>query len=149
MKKYHFEKSVRINCDINELFDFHRDVNNLSKISPGYVKTEIVELSDNPLKLNSKIVLKVKLIILSIYWHIRISELQKPHKIVDLQEKGIFKYWMHTHQFEGTGNGVVMTDKIEFIPPIGVIGLPFVKLQLMQMFRYRHKKTKEIFEKGS
>jgi hypothetical protein len=149
MKQYSFEKSVLINCGIEELFEFHTDVNNLSKVSPNFIRTEILELSDNPLELNSKIVLKVKLILFSMYWHIRISELQKPNLVVDLQEKGIFKYWAHRHEFVDTPDGVIMTDKVQFYPPLGLFALPFVKLQLMHMFSYRHKKTKEIFEKGN
>ena len=37
-----FEKSTLIKCSIDELFDFHLDANNLTKITPNNIKVKLL-----------------------------------------------------------------------------------------------------------
>lgn len=150
MKKYTFEKSVLIKTEIGKLFQFHADTNNLALISPPGIKTEIELMSHTPLRRNSTVVLLLSKFGLKLRWKIRIAEYSFPGIIADSQEKGLFKYWLHYHIFENENGAVRMTDRIEFIPPFGILGLaavPVMKFQLDKMFAYRHSKTKEIFER--
>lgn len=144
-----FTKSVIIKTDINKLFEFHRDTNNLNLISPKFIKSEINYITDIPLIKGSEISLKVKMFVLYNEWIVKISECNPPYLIKDLQVKGLFKHWHHSHKFEETKQGIKMTDEIEFLPPFGFMGylaLPFIYFSLYLMFNYRHKKTKELFE---
>lgn len=146
---YTFEKSVEIKCDIDELFKFHLDTNNLPLISPPFPKAFIVKISDVPLKEGSQVIVSLNFIFSKSEWEILIEKVIQNKLIIDLQQKGIFEYWRHSHIFEPKGDRVLMSDKIEFIPPFGLLGklsLPLIKLQLRLMFNYRHKKTKMIFE---
>ena len=148
-EKYVFEKSIIIDCKIEEIFSFHCDTNNLPKISPPGIKAEILYMSDKPLKLKSEI--KIRLSKFGFYrdWHIKIENYQYPKLISDFQIKGLFNYWHHYHIFEEVENMVKMTDKIEYIPPFGFLGKLFnsiIKLQLNSMFNFRHAQTKKIFE---
>lgn len=146
--KYIFEKSVILNCDIKELFSFHLDTNNLPLISPPFPKVKLKFMSDNPLVVNSKIVVNISFFLFSLNWTILIKEIVEPELVVDCQDKGIFEYWCHSHIFENYKGHVKMIDKVEFLPPYGMLGrllLPFFFLQLIIMFNYRHKKTKNLF----
>lgn len=145
-----FEKSVFIKCRIDDLFNFHLDTYNLTRISPSFPKASIKKISEIPLKQGSSITVTLNFILFKIDWEIFIKKVESNKLIGDLQVKGMFEYWYHSHIFELKGDGVIMTDKIEFIPPFGFIGkifLPFIKIQLATMFNQRHKKTKSIFEK--
>ncbi|HPN36828.1 MAG TPA: SRPBCC family protein [Melioribacteraceae bacterium] len=145
-----FKKSVLIKTDIVKLFEFHRDTNNLTLISPKFVKTEIDNISEIPLQKGSVISLKLKIFIFSNNWVVSISQCNPPYLIKDLQIKGMFKFWHHSHIFGETKNGILMTDDIEFIPPFGILGYfssPLIYFFLYLMFTYRHKKTKQLFEK--
>lgn len=149
-KKYAFQKSVSINCDLDELFKFHLDTNNLPKISPSFPKATIKQISDIPLKKGSNVTVLLNFLIFKTDWEIFIKEIEPNKLIGDYQTKGIFEYWYHSHIFDQEGNRVVMTDRVEFIPPLGLLGrlfIPLIKIQLKLMFNYRHKKTKAIFEK--
>ncbi len=146
-----FSKSVIIKADIYKLFEFHRDTNNLKFISPNIIKTKIKSISDIPLIKGSVISLEVSLFGIKNDWVVSISECLTPTLIKDLQIKGIFKHWHHSHIFTVTDSGTKMTDYIEFKPPLGIfgyLGLPFVYFSLYLMFYYRHQKTKKLFEKN-
>lgn len=149
-KYYTFEKSITINTKRNELFDFHRNTNNLKIISPQFPLIELVSISDIPLKYDSIVKLKLNFILFTISWTIRISEVEIFERIVDLQTNGPFAFWKHYHIFTSVEEGTLMTDRVDYIPPFGIIGRmvnPLIKFQLNLLFSMRHKKTKFHFEK--
>lgn len=148
-KKYLFQKSVTINSNNDVVFNFHLDTNNLPKISPSFPKASLKSISDMPLKKESTVTIELNFFLFKLDWEILIKELIPNKLIGDLQLKGIFEYWYHSHIFDVKGEQVIMTDKVEFIPPFGKFGkllIPFIRLQLSIMFNYRHKKTKLFFE---
>ncbi len=148
-KKYEFIQSVEIETEIGEIFNFHLDTNNLPEISPAFPKASVKSISDVPLKQDSTVTVTLNFFFFKTDWKILIDEVVENILIVDLQQKGLFEYWRHSHIFESKNGKVIMTDKVEFIPPfefLGRLSLPFIRLQLKQMFNYRHKKTKQIFE---
>jgi ligand-binding SRPBCC domain-containing protein len=52
----------------------------------------------------------------------RIISLEYPVSFVDEQLRGPFKALRHVHEFEATSSGSVMTDRVEFTAPFGVLG---------------------------
>lgn len=151
MKEYIFEKSVLIrNAEIDDLWLFHADTNNLPVISPPFPFVKLLEISDIPLKKGSRIRLRVNFIIFSSVWEIEIADAKRPDFVIDNQLKGIFRKFYHIHRFDETDGGVMMTDNITYSPPFSF--MPdlqnfFIRIQLNQMFSLRHKKTKEYFER--
>ena len=150
LTKYKFEKSISIKSAVEKIFEFHLDTNNLPIISPGFPRPEIKSISDIPLREGSHVSLILNFLLFTTEWKIKIEEVIINKRIVDLQESGFFEYWRHSHIFEAEGDEVVMTDRVEFIPPLGSFGkllVPFFKLQIRIMFYLRHRKTKQFFEK--
>ena len=147
---HHFEKSILIDCSPKKAFTFHTDTRNLGKISPTYVKNKILEIK-LPLKYGSEIKLAVtQFKILRTVWHIKIDEFEPYEIITDLQIKGPFKYFRHSHCFKEENGKTLMTDRIEYALPLGFLGKLahslFVKKMIEKQFAYRHKKTKEVLE---
>lgn len=146
-----FEKSISIKTDIDKLFNFHRDPNNLSKISPSFVKVKIKNISELPLQKDSYAFLDVMIFGIVTSWEVKIKECVEPHLVEDFQIRGLFKYWLHDHIFEQQGSYVKMTDRVEYLPPFGFWGYlftPVIYLVLTSMFQFRHQKTKKLFEKS-
>ncbi|MGO4234807.1 SRPBCC family protein [Pseudarthrobacter sp. YAF2] len=52
----------------------------------------------------------------------RITHLDYPRSFTDEQAKGPFKAFRHVHDFAATPTGSVMTDRVEFTAPLGVLG---------------------------
>jgi ligand-binding SRPBCC domain-containing protein len=68
---------------------------------------------------------------------------------VDEMEGGPFRHWRHTHRFFADGDETVVNDRVEYRLPLGPIGDavgPLARIGLEPMFRYRHRKTKELLE---
>lgn len=60
----------------------------------------------------------------------RIAQLDFPRSFTDEQVRGPFKAFRHVHEFEPTATGSVMTDRVEFTAPLGVLGAAVERLVL-------------------
>lgn len=148
MTPFLYRRSVDIHRSISDLFAFHLDTNNVVKITPPDTKVEILEL-EPPLKEGSRVVLKATKFFIPQIWEVRIEKVVAPSLIVDLAERSPFAYWRHEHRFEETAEGTLMTDRVEFLPPLdpaGRIALPLIHKSLEAMFAYRHETTKALME---
>ncbi|ALV42475.1 cyclase [Pseudarthrobacter sulfonivorans] len=52
----------------------------------------------------------------------RITALDFPNSSTDEQVRGPFKTFRHVHEFESTATGSIMTDRVEFRAPFGILG---------------------------
>jgi ligand-binding SRPBCC domain-containing protein len=144
----YFEKSVLINCPVEKVFEFHSDTGNLKKITPWFIKVKIIKM-ELPLRLNSEIILQITQFgLLRTKWSIQLTEF-KPYSIItDTQTKGPFKKWQHSHCFESKDGKTLMTDKINYELPFGLIGKSvnklFIKKMIGKQFKFRHNVTKSI-----
>lgn len=141
-----FEKSIILNCTLQEVFDFHLDVNNLKRITPPNMK---VILLNEVIKVEQGTVLKIKSIknFIPTYWEVEIKKIDSPNLLVDYAIKSPFKYWEHSHIFTKRGNQVELKDVVIYKLPFGKLGKLFdffIKKELNNMFEFRHQITKKI-----
>jgi ligand-binding SRPBCC domain-containing protein len=149
-KYYTFERSILINNPKIDLFEFHRDTNNLPKISPSFPMVRLISISEVPIQNGSTVIVQLNFILFRIKWVIKITDFIFNEKIADLQLEGPFKFWKHYHIFTAVDEGTIVTDRIDYIPPFGIIGKvlqPLIQFQLNLMFKLRQKKTKTFFER--
>ena len=71
----------------------------------------------------------------------RVTHLDFPRSFTDEQVKGPFKAFRHVHEFEPTAAGSIMTDRVEFTAPLGVLGRGVERLilrrYLERLIQYR------------
>jgi ligand-binding SRPBCC domain-containing protein len=63
---------------------------------------------------------------------------------------GPFDEWVHTHRFFADGGETIVEDSVEYELPFGPLGRalgPFAVVGFEPMFRYRHRRTKELLER--
>jgi len=137
-----------INCNLEKLFEFHLDSNNITKITPLDTKVEL--LNEDTTTFQGKIVkIKTTKFFIPTYWEVKIEKLQKPNILIDIALKSPFKYWKHQHIFTKKGNLCELKDIIDYQLPFGILGKivePLITKDIKNMFEYRHKKTKAILE---
>lgn len=144
-----FEKSTLIKCSQEELFDFHLDVNNLTKITPPDIDVELLTPSFTP-KEGETMKIKSTKHFIPLNWTVQITKLERPSTLIDLAIKSPFKYWQHQHLFINHKNFTELKDIVTYELPFGLMGAvlkPFIYKDLLKMFSYRHEITKEILEK--
>lgn len=67
----------------------------------------------------------------------------------DVMREGPFPEWEHTHRFVADGDRTTVYDRVEYrLPggPLGRLAGPLGRLGLEPMFRYRHRRTRELLE---
>lgn len=67
----------------------------------------------------------------------------------DEMTRGPFPHWVHTHRFEAVPGGTRVGDRVEYRLPGGPLGRavgPLGWVGFEPMFRYRHRRTRELLE---
>ncbi len=144
-------KTTIIDCSLEELFEFHLDSNNITKITPENIKVEL--LNSDTKTFEGKIVqIKTTKFFIPTYWEVKIEKLQKPDILVDVAIKSPFKYWKHQHIFTKKNDKCELKDMIEYELPFGFLGSfikTFIDMDIKNMFDFRHIQTKKLLEKKS
>ena len=77
-----------------------------------------------------------------IYWRTRIAEWNPPHRFVDVQLRGPYTLWHHTHTFEALApDKTLMRDRVLYGIPFNLFGrlahALLVERMLKEIFDYR------------
>jgi len=143
--------STEIEVDVQTLYDFHIDTNNLPKITPPWIKVKVVSL-ELPLHQGSEIELDISRFGIVQRWKMQIAELERPGLVCDKALKSPFASFIHYHRFEAINDTKsLLCDELSFslpLYPLSLIALPFVKQDIRKMFDYRHQHTKTLLEKN-
>lgn len=93
---------------------------------------------------------KLKIRGIPVSWRSQILDWQTDQKFVDVQLKGPYSIWHHTHRFFAYAGGTWIEDEIYYQPPqiplMSVLIVPFVKRDVENIFAYRQKTIEKIFE---
>ena len=140
---YNLKSEQLVKLPIKEVFSFFERPENLSLITPNWLSFEI--LSPEPLIMKSGAIFdyKIKIALFSNKWKTLITEYEPPYKFVDVQAKGPYKTWIHTHSFEETSEGTIVRDHVDYDLYGGfagsIVNETFIKHSLKNIFNYRTK----------
>ena len=143
-----FERSTMISCPPKAVFEFLCKPANLIEVTPPDLNMRLVEGPER-LSVGAQIVLQTRRWGFSQRIVTRITACEPDRLVVDEQQEGPFKKWIHTHLLEEAAGGTRMTDRIEFEAPGGLLGLVFtqdaIEGELQELFEYRTQKFEELF----
>jgi ligand-binding SRPBCC domain-containing protein len=138
---HRLEMRTRLPGTPTELFPFFADAANLERITPPELGFRI--LTPRPIDMRSGVRIDYRIALwgVPLHWRTRIATWNPPHAFSDVQERGPYRVWDHTHILEDDGlQGTVMIDRVDFalpLEPLSLVGLPLVKLQLRRIFTHR------------
>lgn len=149
-----FERSVLLDAPASEVYTFHEDPRNITKISPPSLKVERVECSV-PAVAGEEFRLRVSQFGLPLEWIGIWEEAVPDTRLVDGARKSPFRHWRHQHLFRAEGSGTVMTDRVEYALQFGCLGMlgrlldvTVMRVVFTAMFLARHKATRAFFAKA-
>ncbi len=151
MKVFTLSRELFIPTSIEKAWEFFSSPDNLGKITPSYMGFKILSPTNREnIRTGMEIVYKVKPVLnIPLTWVTVIDRVDAPYSFVDTQKKGPYKIWWHSHQFVPTEGGVLMKDTVNYVLPLGWLGIImhslFVKKQLKNIFDYRKKAVHRIF----
>jgi ligand-binding SRPBCC domain-containing protein len=146
---YRLDQTQRIEAPIEDVFAFFSDPGNLARITPPWLSFRIHGPMPHPLAEGSRIEYRIRWTVFRLRWVTRITRWRPPSEFQDLQERGPYSVWIHTHRFSPSGSGVTMEDHVEYALPFGILGRIVhalqVRRQLDEIFDFRRKAIAQIF----
>ena len=125
-----------------DVFPFFGEALNLEAITPPWLGFRVITPQPIAMRPGTLIEYRLRLHRVPVRWRTRIAVWEPPHRFVDVQVRGPYRVWHHTHEFEpAPGGGTTMRDVVRYAMPFGVLGSLaerlFVARDLEQIFEFR------------
>jgi ligand-binding SRPBCC domain-containing protein len=141
MRVYTLERSQVLPAEPGQVFPFFADARNLEAITPPFLRFEVVTPNPIVLRVGTLIQYRLRLHGLPLNWLTSIQLWDPPHRFVDVQVRGPYALWHHTHLLEEHPEGTLMRDVVRYALPFGPIGALahtlFVRRDVERIFDYR------------
>lgn len=142
--------STLVEASQEEVFEFHNDPINLTRIFPAYLR---IAINDPPSQIREGALLHCNIHLgpLRFEWRVEVTEYSPPRRFIDVQREGPFQHFAHTHTFEATGHGTRLTDVVEYELPPGSFSELASRIgldeRIIDVLRYGQSVTKTLIEK--
>lgn len=150
-RTHRLQRVQRLSRPLDEIFAFFSNAKNLEAITPARLQFHI--LTPEPIRLATGTLIdyRLKLSGIPFHWQTRIEAFEPNVRFVDIQLKGPYRRWHHSHEFYAVPGGTLMVDDIEYEMPFGPLGSLvhwlFVRGSLEQIFDFRRQKIDELLGK--
>ena len=149
MKMYLLEREQWVPRPIEEVFTFFSDAKNLEVITPAWLGFRILSPAPIVMRPGARIDYRISLHGVPLRWVTEIESWDPPSEFVDVQLRGPYRLWYHTHRFEPVDGGTLMRDVVRYVLPFGLLGrlahAVRVKPDLDAIFEYRALRISEVF----
>ena len=116
------ERTQHVPLPRSEVFAFFADARNLEVITPRFLHFRILPPIPAVLGVGSRIDYRLSLYGLPFRWRTHIAAWQPGTLFVDVQERGPYDLWHHTHTFRDADGGTLVSDRVEYRLPLGPLG---------------------------
>jgi ligand-binding SRPBCC domain-containing protein len=155
VKTYLLEREQWIPRALPVVFDFFSRAENLGRITPPWLHFRFRTPLPVEMRVGARIEYTLHLVGVPLRWCTRIAVWEPERRFVDEQERGPYALWEHSHLFEPTGPGVLMTDRVRYALPLGRLGRVAhalaVRAALAAIFDFRFRQVRTLLagEDGS
>ena len=124
MKVRVLEREQTLGAPPERVFPFFADARNLEAITPPLLRFRL--LTPGPISMGVGTFLQYALRIhgVPVRWDTLIGEWDPPSRFVDVQVRGPYRLWHHTHSLEPLdgGSATLMRDTVRYAVGFGVLG---------------------------
>jgi ligand-binding SRPBCC domain-containing protein len=149
MKLYHLKRQQQFRQSSDELFAFFSRPENLAAMTPSPLRFRLITPPPVVMKESAVIDYTIRVSGIPLRWTTLITAFEPNRRFVDLQLRGPYAYWHHTHSFTETDDGTMMTDEVRYALPFGILGTIahrlFVRRQLETIFEFRKATLEKVF----
>ncbi|MEO8051301.1 MAG: SRPBCC family protein [Acidobacteriota bacterium] len=138
---HHFHSEQLVGRPVDEVFAFFSDANNLEAITPRQLNFQILTPSPIQLAAGARIDYQLKLYGVPVKWATLIETWEPPHAFIDVQLRGPYRVWRHTHRFLAEGAVTRIVDDVDYELPLGPVGrlveALWARREVAKIFNYR------------
>jgi ligand-binding SRPBCC domain-containing protein len=152
MSLFYFRTEQLLPVDIKKAWAFFSSPNNLALITPPAMDFKtLTQIEAQEIYTGMLIDYTVKpLFGIPVHWQTGIIDVKKPFSFTDIQLKGPYRCWEHTHTFTEKDSGVLMEDVVKYQLPFGPLGRLthwlLVRKKIEVLFAYRKAAIELIFQ---
>ncbi|HXU86671.1 MAG TPA: NAD(P)H-binding protein [Verrucomicrobiae bacterium] len=149
MSDHRLSASQFVPRPIEEVFAFFARPENLERMTPASMGFEWLS-DDREMRAGLEMRYRIRPVLgIPMTWIGRITEVQSPTRFVDVQVRGPYRRWEHSHAFEAVAGGTIVRDEIVYAVPFGALGdlvnRLVVRGDLGRIFRHRAETIRTAF----
>lgn len=122
MSVHRLERRQYLDHPLEEVFGFFAAARNLERITPPWLRFEVLTPEPVEMVVGSVIDYRLHLHGVPLGWTSQIEVWEPGRQFVDRALRGPFSLWHHRHRFAASGEGTIVTDEVHYAPPFGVLG---------------------------
>lgn len=146
LKEFYFQTEQWLPRPIKEVFAFFSEARNLETLTPPWLRFEVLTPAPIAIKAGTLIDYRIRIHGLSIRWRTEIVGWNPPHRFVDVQLRGPYTFWHHTHTFEQRDAGTLCRDQVRYRPRGGALmNRLFVRRDVQEIFAFRRQQLARLF----
>ncbi|MFW6059576.1 MAG: TIGR01777 family oxidoreductase [Phycisphaeraceae bacterium] len=135
-------RRTRLDAPARAVFDWHTRPGAFERLLPPWERVRVVRRRGG-IADGGQVTVRVRIAGLPVTWVVEHREYVEGEQFADVQVKGPFAEWKHTHRVEPAGESASeLIDTVEYRLPFGpvgdVLGRRFAQRKLERMFAYRH-----------
>ena len=145
MRVFSLHSRVWLPRPVHRVFPFFSEASNLEVLTPPWLRFQVVP--DQPVEMaeGARIDYRLRVHGVRIQWQSEIVRWDPPHRFVDVQRRGPYRYWHHEHRFEERDGGTLAEDHVRYAILGGwLIDRLFVRRDLRRIFAYRRRQLESI-----
>ena len=146
MREFTLETDLWLPRPRDEVFSFFAEPRNLESLTPAWLNFQV--LTPVPIAMRPGTLIDYRITVhgLPIRWRTEIAEWDPPRRFVDVQLRGPYTLWHHTHTFEERNGGTLCLDEVRYRPRGGaLVHWLLVRRDVERIFQYRRKRLLELF----
>src|SRR4051812_15705900 len=153
MRVHVLRREQRLPGPPEAVFPFFADARNLEAITPPLLQFRL--LTPDPISMGVGTFLQYALRLrgVPVRWDTLIQEWDPPRRFVDVQVRGPYRLWHHTHELEPVDGGVLMRDTVRYAIGFGPFGevarRAVIERDLDAIFAFRAERVPALVRDGA
>ena len=132
------QRSQELDHAPSDVFSFFADARRLEEITPPLLHFAVITPEPIEMGVGTFIQYRLRLRGVPMRWDTLIQAWEPPHRFVDVQVRGPYRLWHHTHEVAPLPDGrSLMTDTLRYALPFDALAHRFVARDLRAIFDYR------------
>ena len=148
MRVHELHREQLVPRPLDETFAFFAQARNLERITPPWLRFEVVTPEPSEMDTGTHIDYRLHLHGIPMRWTARIEDWRPGREFVDRQVRGPYRLWHHRHLFARHPDGTIVTDHVRYALPAGVLGeaahAVVVRRDLDRIFAFRAAAVRQL-----